>query len=321
MSRVVSQREMVDFFKNSSLSVKDIADHAKEVGRPELAKAIQKADLNGDGKIEGATEAAALFKNLDDFDHDGSRKTISMKTKGLDALMQNAETKARPSSTSSRPSIGLRPGSGSPTGESTGRLDSGDTLSASNRPGSTLNGGQQLNRRYMGAGAVDVKTKDGKVGAFQWTGGMNVDTDGGTSREARSDRYYQSQTSMKFAGNKSLNSDNIPYVVLPPSLAKATGAKLGDLVEVKKNGKSMYAIYGDVGPSMKLGEGSLALAKAFDRRAGPNNGIDSGVTYTVLPGSGAAAGIRNGGPSVNNEAIQAAGEQAFARARDEGVVR
>ncbi len=309
MGKVVKRQDFLSFFKSNSLDVAAMQKHAKEVGRSDsVAKAIGSADLDGDGKISGADEGAALFKALDKFDHDGSFNSLSLQTKGLDALLAEAEKIARPTSGAPAMPCAL--------------TASGDTLSAMPAGSSALSGAQRLNRRYSGAGAVSfVPTHDGKAKAFQYTGGMNVDTDGGKSRLARSDRYYQSQTSMKWAGHKSLNADNIPYIVLPPSLAKATGAKLGDLVEVKKGGKSVYAVYGDVGPSMKLGEGLLALAQVFDKRAGPNIGIDGGVTYTVLPGSGAAAGIENGGPEKTSAEIQQAGAAAFAKARADGVLR
>ena len=324
MARPIRREEFVDFFKNSSLGVKEMQQHARDVGRGgDVAKAIAKADLDGDGKISGEAEARALFKQLDNFDHDGSYASITLQGRGLDELMSKAETALQPKpKTGPRPNLGLSGGQRPVGPQPTGSLASGDTLTASTSRGSSLaKDAQQLGRRYMGAGAVDVVQRDGKVAAAQYTGGMNVDTDGGKSSLAKSDRYYQSQTSMKWNGNHSLNADNIPYVVLPPSLAKATGAKLGDLVEVKKGGKSVFAIYGDVGPSLKLGEGSLALAKAFDKHAGPNNGIDGGVTYTVLPGSGKRAGIENGGAPKTSDEIQAAGKAAFEQARADGVVR
>jgi hypothetical protein len=324
---VITRREMVDFFKDNQLNLKDIIAQAEKDGRPKgLIDALKKADKNGDGVINGVKEAEALFDALDKFDHDGSRNTVRLDKNGVDSLLQKAEQSSQHTPSSAKPSKGLRrpgDGEGSTTdAPQTGTTESGDTLHPSTNPGSTLSADRQrLGRRYMGAGSVDVVQKDGKTAAFQWTGKMDVDTDGGTSAQSRADRFHQSQTSMKFAGNKSLDADKLPYVVLPPSLAKATGAKLGDLVEVKSGGKSMYAIYGDVGPSMKLGEGSISLAKAFDKRASGNNGIDNGITYTVLPGSGAKAGITNGGHAVTAQQIQDAGAAAFTQARADGVLR
>jgi hypothetical protein len=86
-----------------------------------------------------------------------------------------------------------------------------------------------------------------------------------------------------------VNASEIPYIVLPPSVAAATGAKLGDMVMVvnQRNGRMAAAIYADVGPNNHLGEGSVALANALginsDARKG---GVDGGVVYVVFPGSG-----------------------------------
>lgn len=86
-----------------------------------------------------------------------------------------------------------------------------------------------------------------------------------------------------------VDSSQVPYIVLPPSVAASTGAKLGDMVMVynQRNGKSSPAIYADVGPGNHLGEGSVALANALginsDARKG---GVDGGLVYVVFPGSG-----------------------------------
>jgi hypothetical protein len=86
-----------------------------------------------------------------------------------------------------------------------------------------------------------------------------------------------------------VDSSRVPYIVLPPSVAASTGAKLGDMVMVynQRNGKLSPAIYADVGPNNHLGEGSIALAEALgiksDARKG---GVDGGLVYVVFPGSG-----------------------------------
>jgi hypothetical protein len=313
-------KEFSAFFKDGWISVKDLQDRANAVGRgPEVAKAIAAADLDGDGKISGEEEGLALFKQLDKFDHDGSRHTISLHTQGLQEWLKSMEKNFH----SNDEGDGVQPSGHLQAGGKTTSTPTADcdTLTPVQNEGSSLVNGQRLGRRYSGSGPVEVTTANGRVQAFQYKGGMNVDTDGGTSRLARSDPDYQSNTSMNWAGRKALNADNIPFIVLPPSLAAATGAKLGDLVQVEKNGKSMYAIYGDVGPSMKLGEASLMLAKGFDPRASPRIGIDGGVTTTVLPGSGARFGLRQLGPQHSAADIQKLGQQAFDEARQKGFIR
>jgi hypothetical protein len=81
----------------------------------------------------------------------------------------------------------------------------------------------------------------------------------------------------------------IPYVVLPPSLAIAGGAKLGDFGAIynQHNGMLTYVIYADAGPEDHLGECSVNAAHNVGlelvNKAG---GASNGITYIVFPGSG-----------------------------------
>jgi hypothetical protein len=105
-----------------------------------------------------------------------------------------------------------------------------------------------------------------------------------------------------------VNSEEIPYIVLPPVLKGNGKAKLGDLAVVinKKKGKSSFAIFADTGPKTKLGEGSIALAAALDVKKNPKTGgpvVD--LIYIVFPGSG------NGKPRPLAE-INSIGEARFA---------
>lgn len=105
-----------------------------------------------------------------------------------------------------------------------------------------------------------------------------------------------------------VSSDEIPYIVLPPVLVGNGKAKLGDLAVVinKKKGKSSFAIFADIGPKTKLGEGSIALAAALDVKKNPKTGgsvVD--LIYIVFPGSG------NGKPRSLAE-INSDGEARFA---------
>jgi hypothetical protein len=98
-----------------------------------------------------------------------------------------------------------------------------------------------------------------------------------------------------------VDASKIPYIVLPGPVVKQTGARLGDFAVVfdKQNGKTSYAIFADIGPS--VGEGSVALADSLgihsDARRG---GARDGILYLVFPGSG------NGKPrpieEINQEA-------------------
>lgn len=83
-----------------------------------------------------------------------------------------------------------------------------------------------------------------------------------------------------------VDASKIPYIALPGDLARATGARLGDLAAVfnLRNGKSSFAIFADIGA---FGEGSIALADNLgiwsDARRGGSWG---GIAYLVFAGSG-----------------------------------
>ena len=107
--------------------------------------------------------------------------------------------------------------------------------------------------------------------------------------------FYVSKTSLE---NKTkaetdparyVDAEAVPYIVLPPAAMRIGNVKLGDLAAVlnRKNGKSAYAIFADIGPRTKLGEGSIALAKALDVNKTPKRGGPAAdVIYIVFPGSG-----------------------------------
>ncbi len=84
-----------------------------------------------------------------------------------------------------------------------------------------------------------------------------------------------------------LDSNCIPFFVLPNK--HSCGAQLGDvgLVYNQKNGENCYAIYGDIGPSDKIGEGSIRLAQALAIPSNPKTGGTESrmIAYVVFPGS------------------------------------
>jgi len=102
-----------------------------------------------------------------------------------------------------------------------------------------------------------------------------------------------------------VDSNTIPYIVLNSLAMKNSGAKLGDFAYVEYNTKSSFAIVADVGPSGKIGEGSIALAKALGITSNPKaGGVSKGVKFVVFPGSG------NGKPRTLSE-IHDLGDDAF----------
>jgi hypothetical protein len=86
-----------------------------------------------------------------------------------------------------------------------------------------------------------------------------------------------------------VDASKIPFVVLPGGMARQLGARPGDFAAVfnPRNGKSSFAIFGDVGPFDRIGEGSVALAENLGVRSDARNGgARRGILYLVFPGSG-----------------------------------
>jgi hypothetical protein len=105
-----------------------------------------------------------------------------------------------------------------------------------------------------------------------------------------------------------LDAENIPYIVLPGGLGAGVG--LGDYaVIINRNTERLsYAICGDVGPRTKIGEASIAAAKAVGVPPSPRvGGISTKSSfYLIFAGSG----DRRPKPL---EQITAAGEKLFAQ--------
>jgi len=112
-------------------------------------------------------------------------------------------------------------------------------------------------------------------------------------RSGRYKGFYVSTTSLrKLAGRPGdpgtyVNAVKIPYIVLPPEFIERFAVVLGDLAIVtnRQNGRSSFAIFADVGPRGKIGEGSIALARALGLDADPRRGgIESRmIDYLVFP--------------------------------------
>jgi hypothetical protein len=108
--------------------------------------------------------------------------------------------------------------------------------------------------------------------------------------------YYVSTTSLQQQNirdprnpKKYMDATRIPYIALPPDFARTFGISLGDLAVVvnMETGRSAYAIYADVGPRGRIGEGSVALANKLGIPSNPrHDSAVNGVTYLVFPGSG-----------------------------------
>lgn len=125
-----------------------------------------------------------------------------------------------------------------------------------------------------------VEQADGSV---TWTAKMAIDGDG--VGPSHGDPDYQNHTSLK----PDLNADVDQYIVVPPAIIKGVvGIVLGCAGTVKNqiNGLICDVVVGDVGPHNKLGEASIATAKALGVPASPTSGGNAShvFEYTIRPG-------------------------------------
>lgn len=112
--------------------------------------------------------------------------------------------------------------------------------------------------------------------------------------------YYVSMTTLEDSHNpnkcdyrKYVNAETIPYFVLPggrPLRYRKWNVEIGDFGTVinLRNKKIAHAIFADIGPAKKIGEGSIALANALEipsSRTG-GTGKEAYVFYLVYPRSG-----------------------------------
>lgn len=121
---------------------------------------------------------------------------------------------------------------------------------------------------------------------------------------------YAPTTSFQFTDGSQINADEIPYVVLPRAKGSDgewaspdrvdgnpfhdAGVQRGDYVKITnpENGETVYAIYGENGPSNQVGEISMAAARKLGLNASPISGGYTEMTdsrylqYEFYPGSG-----------------------------------
>ncbi|HEY2114641.1 MAG TPA: glycoside hydrolase family 75 protein [Candidatus Angelobacter sp.] len=134
-------------------------------------------------------------------------------------------------------------------------------------------------------------------------------------RSGRFKGFYVSTTSLHNAAGSPtapgtyVDARKVPYIVLPPEFMKQFGVALGDLAMVtnRRNGKTSFAIFADVGPHGKIGEGSVALARALGLNDDPRYGGagNSSIAYLVFPKSGLGPGKLRSAKEIRSSALQA----------------
>jgi len=140
-------------------------------------------------------------------------------------------------------------------------------------------------------------------GAIYIDSDLDTDDDGSPRFHSIDPRWGQRETSLSLNHKKGqrrwVNSERVPYIVLPLNLYRRLGIRLGDVAAVMWKGRVVYAIFADEGPNHLIGEGSVALSEAlgfnpWEKRGGRMqivNGIERGVVTIVFPHS-APRGLR-----------------------------
>lgn len=137
---------------------------------------------------------------------------------------------------------------------------------------------------------IERTIKDDGTEIVNYIAKAAVDNDG-SGGNPEGDPDHQDETSLKNHG-RSLNAEIEPYVVVPPAIIRGTkGVVLGCLVRCfnQKNGQRFVGVVGDIGPHTKLGEVSVAMAKALGINPSPTRGGEDAhvIQYTIFPGQAA----------------------------------
>jgi hypothetical protein len=132
----------------------------------------------------------------------------------------------------------------------------------------------------------------GMNGAVFFKADMDIDCDGRRTAKCNSgtDPWYQSSTAFQQSNGAYLDSEKLPYVVVPsPSDGwnyRSSGIRGGSVAAVIHKGKVQYAVVGDIGPAGIIGEASYATAEALGIDPDPGTGgAASGVTYILFKNS------------------------------------
>jgi peptidoglycan hydrolase-like protein with peptidoglycan-binding domain len=159
-----------------------------------------------------------------------------------------------------------------------------------NRLGSSipllLNSATQVMQTFIG-GKIIFRLPSGEL---YIDADMDIDADGSPRARDIDPCCGQLETSLRYPNGKSVNAETIPYFVLPGGFFNSRGINLGDIAAVIYKNRIEYAILADVGPTTKIGEGSIALSRSLGNEPLINgivrSGIDEDVIYIVFPGSG-----------------------------------
>ncbi|MEG4023821.1 glycoside hydrolase family 75 protein [Microcoleus sp. S13C4] len=170
---------------------------------------------------------------------------------------------------------------------------------------SLLSSATQVTQTFLG-GKVIFRLPSGQL---YIDGDMDIDADGSPRARELDPCCGQTETSLRYSDRQSVNAENIPYFVLPGGFFQSRGIRLGDIAAVIYKSRIEYAVLADIGPTNKIGEGSITLSRSLGNEPLVNgivqSGIDEDVIYIIFPGSG------DGTPQTV-DLIRAKGQALFA---------
>ncbi|MEE4495162.1 glycoside hydrolase family 75 protein [Streptomyces sp. BE230] len=144
----------------------------------------------------------------------------------------------------------------------------------------------------------------GLNGAVFWKADLDIDCDGEVTKacNADTDPSFQGDTAFHTSGDRPLDAEKLPYVVVPGRSSlwdfSSAGIGGGSVAAVIHAGKVEYAVVGDTGPAGIIGEASYATADALGIDPDPKTGgTGSGVTYILFKDS-VVAPIESHGAAV-----------------------
>jgi hypothetical protein len=165
-------------------------------------------------------------------------------------------------------------------------------------------------------------------GTIFWSSKMAIDADGPAAGVGRLSGSQldpdtgQNDTTFHFCDtDQGLPSEAVPYIVLPGGTFRTnTGLAIGDVALIIFKDKIAAAICGDIGPSKKIGEGSIRLHEALHPPAPDpcslrqpdgscerilNDSIEEDVLFFVFPNSsfGEELTVSNSETLVNERAF------------------
>ena len=122
---------------------------------------------------------------------------------------------------------------------------------------------------------------------------LELDTDGWPGGAQTGEETWNADTSLHTQDRQPIDANSVPYIVLPlpTGWSQQFGVSMGDYAAVIFRDRLCFAVFADLGPKNRIGEGSLALLRALGaERLRPdgtviNAGMGPGVITIVFPGS------------------------------------